>query len=316
MTNLPIVLDAKAVQKLLPQIDVLQELRGLFTELGRNQAVQPPQTIALLPDDKGDFITYLGGQAGAGVFGAKLSPYLVTDSAPIITAWTVLMSMETGQPLLLCDAGALTTERTAATTALAVDFLADDTANTLAIIGSGSVAKAHWRHVEGLRSWEKVTVYSSNIANDKDNQSDWKALHPDIMFKESAEAATDGADVVMLCTSSGTPVVDVSAIAPNALVTSISTNVAQAHEIKPEFLNSAQVYCDYKETTPSSAGEMVLAAQNLGWDVDDIKGDLADLATGSCALPKNGTPVFFRSIGLGLEDIAIANAVYRAAKTN
>ena len=127
---------------------MLQELRSLFAELAQNQAVQPPQTIALLPDDKGDFITYLGGQAGAGVFGAKLSPYLATDTAPIITAWTILMSMETGQPLLLCDSGILTTERTVATTALAVDLLADDGANKLSIIGSSAIAKAHWRHVK------------------------------------------------------------------------------------------------------------------------------------------------------------------------
>jgi L-arginine dehydrogenase len=313
MTNHPIVLDAEAVAKLLPQVDVLQELRDLFVELGKNQAVQPPQTLALLPEDKGDFITYLGGQTGAGVFGAKLSPYLVTGSAPIITAWTFLMSVETGQPLLLCDSGALTTERTAATTALAVDLLAGIEANNLAIIGSSAVAKAHWRHVAGLRTWEKVTVYSSNLANNANNRAEWCALCPDVIFAESAEVAADGADVVMLCTSSGTPVLDASAIGSSTLVTSISTNVAQAHEITPEFLNTAQVYCDYKKTTPSSAGDMVLAAKNHGWDANEIKGDLAELTTDVCALPETGAPVYFRSIGLGLEDIAIANAIYRAA---
>lgn len=316
MTNLPIVLDAKAVSKLLPKVDFLQELRALFTELGKDQAVQPAQTLTLFPEDKGDFISYQGGQSGAGVFGAKLSPYLVTDSAPIITAWTLLMSMETGQPLLLCDAGALTTERTAATTALAVDLLAGNSANTLAIIGSGGVAKAHWRHVQGLRKWEKVTVYSPNIASDASNRAEWGALCPDVIFSESAEATARETDVVMLCTSSGIPVLDAKVVAPNALVTSISTNVAQAHEIAPEFLKSAQVYCDYRKTTPSSAGEMVLAAQNHGWDASEIKGDLAELAIGSCALPNTDAPVFFRSIGLGLEDIAIANAIYRAASAN
>lgn len=313
MSNPPLVLDADAVASLLSDVDVLQELRTLFTELGQDQAVQPAQTLTLFPQDKGDFITYQGAQSGTAVFGAKLSPYIVTNGAPLITAWTLLLSMETGQPLLLCDAGALTTERTAATTALAVDLLADGSVNSLAIIGSGAVAKAHWRHVTGLRDWKKVTIYSSNLANNNDNQAQWRDLCPGISFAESAELAATDADVVMLCTSSGIPVLKTGAISPNALVTSISTNVAQAHEIAPQFLKSAQVYCDYKKATPSSAGEMVIAAQDHGWNVDDIKGDLAELATESCALPKKGAPVFFRSIGLGLEDIAIANAVYRAA---
>lgn len=53
-----------------------------------------------------------------GVFGAKLSPYIVTGGSPIITAWTCLMSMENGEALLLCDSSQLTIERTAGTTAL------------------------------------------------------------------------------------------------------------------------------------------------------------------------------------------------------
>ena len=314
MSHVPLVLDAEAIASLLPNVDVLQELRTLFTELGQEQAVQPAQTLTLFPQDKGDFITYQGAQSGAAVFGAKLSPYLVTSGAPIITAWTLLMSMETGQPLLLCDAGALTTERTAATTALAVDLLTGNSASSLAIIGAGAVAKAHWRHVSKLRDWNKVTIYSPNLANNTANRADWNALCSDIVFAESAEAAVVDAEVVMLCTSSGTPVLKTDALLPNTLVTSISTNVANAHEIAPEFLNSAQVYCDYRKTTPPSAGEMVLAAQDHGWNAEDIKGDLAELATETCALPKTGAPVFFRSIGLGLEDIAIANAVYRAAR--
>ena len=73
-----------------------------------------------------------------------------------MTAWTLLMSMQTGQPLLLCDAGELTTARTAATTAVAVDALAPLTANRLAIIGSGKVAQAHLHYVKGLRDWQSI----------------------------------------------------------------------------------------------------------------------------------------------------------------
>lgn len=311
--NSPITLDATAVERLLAHVDVLQEIRQLFIGLGYAQAVQPPQTLALLPENKGDFITYLGADTNAGVFGAKLSPYLVTTGKPIITAWTVLMSVETGQPLCLCDAGGLTTERTAATTALAVDLLARKDAHHLAIIGSGPVAAAHWRHVQALRPWQRVHIYSPNLKNDPDNWAHWQSICPNVVLADRAEGAVQGADVVMLCTSSGTPVVDHTAISPNALVTSISTNAHQAHEVSPAFLTGAQVYCDYRATTPTTAGEMVLAAQDQDWKCADVRGDLAELSVGTCPLPEMERPVFFRSVGLGLEDIAIANAIYRAA---
>jgi len=313
MRTAPLTLDANDVKRLLPQVDVLQEMRQLFVGLGHAQAVQPPQTLALLPEDKGDFITYLGADTNAGVFGAKLSPYLVTDGKPIITAWTVLMSTQTGQPLCLCDAGALTTERTAATTALAVDLLAQQDAHKIAIIGSGPVAAAHWRHVQGLRPWQQVQIYSPNLKIGSDTWAHWQSLCPTITLAENAEAAVMDADVVMLCTSSGTPVVDCKTLPPNALVTSISTNAHQAHEVSPAFLPEAQVYCDYRATTPAAAGDMVLAARDHGWAAADVRGDLGELSVGSCPLPDTGRPVFFRSIGLGLEDIAIAHAIYRAA---
>jgi L-arginine dehydrogenase len=291
------------------KIDLAGELRAMFGELGQKQAVQPAQSITLFPEDRGDFITYLGAQATAGVFGTKLSPYLVTEGKPIITAWTLLMSMGTGQPLLLCDSGKLTTERTAGTTALAVDLLAGSGATKLAIIGSGSVALAHYRHVQKLRNWSSVSVYSPGLADNTDRKDAWRALDKDVRFLDSAEAAADGADVVMLCTSSGTPVIDSKAIGAGTLVTSISTNVARAHEVDPAWLKQAQVYCDYRATTPDSAGEMVLAAQDHGWSKDLILGDLAELVNDDCTRPQPGKPVFFRSIGLGLEDIAAAKAL-------
>ncbi|MBO9474227.1 ornithine cyclodeaminase family protein [Shimia sp. R10_1] len=308
-----LVLDAAAVQAVLPNVDTLGAMRALFSELGQGQAVQPAQTLTLFPEDKGDFITYQGASTGANLFGAKLSPYLVQPGKPIITAWTVLMSMETGQPLMLCDSGELTTERTAGTTALAVDHLAKDGAKTLAIIGSGKVAQAHLRHTAALRDWAEIRVFSPSLAENAELKATWQALDERVRFADSAAAAGTDADVVMLCTSSGTPVFDTTSVAAGALVTSISTNVANAHEVDPAFLSAAEVYCDYRETTPSSAGEMKLAAE-AGWQADAICGDLAQLQTAACARPTGEKPVFFRSIGLGLEDIFMARAVYDAAK--
>ncbi len=69
-----IILDAGAVEALLPQLDVLGELRALFTALDQGKAVQPAQTVTEFPGKDGDFITYLGAIEAAGVFGTKMSP--------------------------------------------------------------------------------------------------------------------------------------------------------------------------------------------------------------------------------------------------
>jgi L-arginine dehydrogenase len=308
----PLIADAAQVRAALPALDVRGVLARMFASLGRGAAVQPPQTLALFPQQAGDFITYLGVLAEAGVFGAKLSPYIAgTGGAkPVITAWTALMSMQTGQPLMWCDSALLTTERTAGTTALAVDQLAPRDARRLAVIGAGAVALAHIRHVAPLRAWESIRVYSPKLVGDAERAQSVRVADARVSIAASTEDCVADADVVMLCTSSGKPVLALEALTKPALITSISTNVAEAHEIDPAALPQLDVYCDYRRTTPSSAGEMVLAAREHGWSPDAIAGDLAELANDACPRPGYTRHVFFRSIGLGLEDMAIAYALY------
>ena len=314
MSSTPQVITQTQARELLAQVDVPQILRKMFRDLASGQAVQPAQQLVEFPQGAGDFINYLGVLAEDGVYGIKTSPYIVRDQGPLVTAWTLLMSTQTGQPLLLCDAGELTTARTAATTAVAVDALAPLTANRLAIIGSGKVAQAHLHYVKGLRDWQSISLYAPNLSDDGNTMSLLKNIEPRLNIVDSREAAVQDADVIMLCTSSAGPVIEPSSLSKPALITSISTNAPRAHEVPPQSLNDMQVFCDYRLTTPGSAGEMLIATERHGWDKDAIVGDLPDLISEKVQRPDYDRHVFFRSIGLGLEDIALANAIYRLSR--
>jgi L-arginine dehydrogenase len=310
--SVPVCLDAAAVEALLSLVDVPAALRAMFAELAEGQATQPPQSLNLFPGG-GDFISYLGVLARAQVFGVKVSPYIAASGGAFVTAWTLLMSMQTGTPLMLCDSKRLTTERTAGTTALAVDLLAADAARVLCVIGSGPIAQAHVRHTSGLRAWREIRVHSPRIgALSADAARAWTALDPRVTLVAERDAATRDADVIMLCTSSAVPVIDVAALPRPALITSISTNAADAHEVAPAALAAMDVYCDYRATTPASAGEMKLATKHHGWSESAVRGDLPGLVAGSAPALRGDRHTFFRSIGLGLEDIAVAHGLYRA----
>lgn len=310
MSSTPYVIDQAQARELLTRIDVPQILRKLFRDLANGKAVQPAQQLVEFPQGAGDFINYLGVLAEDGVYGVKTSPYIVREEGALVTAWTLLMSMKTGQPLLLCDAGELTTARTAATTAVAVDALAPLDAKHLAIIGSGKVAQAHLHYVKSLRDWQSISLYSPSLCADAQSQALLNAITPNLKITDSREAALAKADVIMLCTSSAGPVIDPAELSKPALITSISTNSPRAHEVPPQSLNDMQVFCDYRLTTPGSAGEMLIAAEQHGWSKDSIVGDLADLLSEKVQRPGYDRHVFFRSIGLGLEDIALANALF------
>jgi L-arginine dehydrogenase len=309
----PRVIHQAEAEQLLQRIDVRQAMRDMFRELASGQALQPPQQQVEFPAGGGDVINYLGVLASQGVYGVKTSPYLVRQPKALVTAWSLLMSMHSGQPLLLCDAGSLTTARTAATTAVAVDALAKPEARGLAIIGSGTVAQAHLRYVADLRDWRDIRVFSPNLNAAK--AAAFAAIDRRARAAASLDDAVAEAEVILLCTASGTPVLDPARLANPALITSISTNVAHAHEVPPATLAQMDVYCDYRATTPASAGEMRLAAERHGWDSAAIRGDLAELLSGAAPRPDYRRHAFFRSIGLGLEDVALANALYHLSQS-
>lgn len=313
----PLILRQKDFDPHLPELKVVNALRLAFAGLADGRAAQPPQSWGVVGDEV-DVIWYPGILGDQKLFGAKLSPYFPSrKTGPKVTAWTVLFSMETGEPTLLCDSHGLTTERTAATTALALQLLIPGGAKRLAVIGVGAVGMTHLRYAAAVHDWSQISLFSRKIGENKPvDKGVAPALRKKIKIAASAEAAVSNSDVILLCTSSGTPVIDHRWLQPGQLVTSISTNVANAHEIAAEAIPVLEVYCDYRATTPSVAGEMKLAAQQHGWSAQSVRGDLPELIKGKATLPSGQKPIFFRSVGLGIEDIAIASVLLQSRQKN
>jgi L-arginine dehydrogenase len=305
------VLRADDVARLSNELDVASALREAFAGLASGRSHQPPQTVVEF-DDGADAIVYLAAIEDLGVISVKVSPYLPARKPPV-TAWTLLLSTETGEPVLLCDSAAPTAERTAGTTALAVDYLAPAVAPVLAVVGSGPLAAAHLRHVTPLRRFAEVRVFSPSAARGDNESRARMSAAAAVDFEATVEAAVAGADVVLLCTSSGDPVLETAATEPRALITSISTNKPQAHEIPPRELAELAVYCDYRATAPLAAGEMVSAAEEGIWSASEIIADLPELVSGAAPSRPDGR-AYFRSTGLGIEDAAVAVALLRASE--
>lgn len=306
--------DATEARMALTSGAVKGALRSAFAGLANGRSVQPTQTITEFPDSEGDCIFYPGLLYDLDLVGMKISPFISALSKagkPPVTAYTLLLSVSTGEPVLLCDSLALTTARTAATTALALDYLTPHGATRLAIIGSGPIAFEHLRYVADQKPWTSIRMWSPKLAlpdadellHQKQRAVDEVGADAEVVTQLSD--ALDDADVILLCTSSATPVLDVSQLKPDVTISSVSTSGARAHEVDPSELERFQVFCDYRATAPQTAGEMIIA-QESGWDPSAIVADLPELVTAANFEPPPGRR-FFRSTGLGVEDLAIAS---------
>ena len=213
---------------------------------------------------------------------------------------------------ILRDDGPVPAEATVqAAVRQAFDLLARPDAHRLAVIGLGPVGRAHLRHARVVRRFTEVRMWSRTAT-----EADLDGLGGDVHLAASADEAAAGADVVLLCTSAAAPVVDARRLAPGSLITSVSTNAPMAHEIDPAVLGNLDVYADYAPAAFAAGGEMRLAAAEHGFTLTDIRGDLAGLLTGAAPAPTGARPVFFRSVGLGIEDAAVALAALQILETS
>lgn len=305
--------DAAAARDRISCRAAMDVLRDAFADLAAGAAVQPAQTLLLYPEGMGDCILYSGMVGRVDLMGVKLSPYLPGLSAQgenPVKAFTLLLSASTGEPRLLCDSLALTVARTAATTGLAVELLCDVASGPLCVIGAGALALEHLRFATATGAWPELRIYSPSLSDATNEHHDARrsaveALGLDVQFAQTAEAAVADCAVVMLCTSSASPVIDLAWLAPDVLVTSIATNAPRAHEIDPGSLNDLQIYCDYRATAASTAGEFLIGSEMQTFGPEDIRADLPELVSGQKESSLTGQR-YFRSTGLGIEDIAIA----------
>jgi L-arginine dehydrogenase len=306
-------LTEEIVDKHFTRRDVLNALRTAFLGLATGTSQQPRQSVTTLPNSEGDCIFYPGLVWDLDLVGISMSPLLfrrVENGLSPVTSYTLLLSTKTGEAVLVCESELLITIRTAGTTMLAVEELlpANEPMN-LAVIGAGPLGIEHARFAALTREWNSIVVASPSVSDKTSPKYQQRvaaieSIGYNVRPSPTIEEAVRGADVVMLCTSSENPVVKRSWLSNCRLITSIGTNAPMAHEFDPKWLPEYAIFCDFRETAPVTAGEMILAIDSGKWSATSIIADLPELVNGAKKEYKG--PLYFRSTGLGIEDVAIA----------
>jgi L-arginine dehydrogenase len=309
---LRVMLDSEVASLLEPRA-IVESLESAFRQLGSDLARQPGQVQVPLPSDAGDTIYYTAALSHPPLVAVTVSPFLLARlrlGLSPVTAWTMLISSESGEVIAVMESRSLIAARTGGTTWIAAKRLAPRL-DKVAIIGSGQVAEWHLRHLCDAPCAE-IAIYSPRLATVEytARRARLQQIDERVRVAESAKSAVTGAGVVMLCTASASPVIELAWSDPDALITSVTTDGVNAHEISPLELRDLEVYCDFRATTPAVAGEMILARQLFGWSDCEIVMDLPELLREKARLPSRSRGRrYFRSVGLGIEDLAAAATV-------
>ena len=224
-----------------------------------------------------------------------------------------LYCVDTGELVAVMDAQHLTTLRTGATSAVATRLLAKPGACDVAVLGSGPEARAQLEamHVAGFV--REARIFSPTPANRKRLAEEFQANGVRARDVGSAEEAVSGADLVVAAVKSTQSVFFGRWLRPGMHVNSVGTARRDQREIDPEtFQRSKCIVVDSKEGVFGEAGDAVAARDALH---EDNVHDLAALVAGKAPGRTSADDItLFKSVGTGIQDIAIAAVIYKRAR--
>ena len=289
------------VGAVLTYADATGALRDAFAQMGRGQAsVLARGRAAANHDGAALMVSAMGACLPAqDVLGTKVYSTRNGQFQFVIT----LFSAHTGLPLATLEANELTRLRTAATTALAVQTLARADAKVLAIFGAGTQAQAH---AEALAQclpgrFERVLVVARSGAAEFAARIGAEAV--------DAAAALAQADVIVTCTRAADPLFDGHLVRPGTLVCAVGSSKPVARELDDALLaRAALVAVEWKPAAEQEAGEFVRAA--AGTIAPGKVVELGSLLAAPRPLGRDAI-VVYKSVGIGLEDVAIAHWVFK-----
>ncbi len=291
------------VLKCLDMPRLIDAMAQTLMDVSAGRVIQPPRAVHEVPQ---------GGAASGLLFVkpvitqhaivTKLITQMPANAArglPTMLATLIVMNRETGALEGVIEATALTNLRTAAVSAVAVRALTANRPITVALIGSGALARTHARALRAVRNVGEVRVWSPNAARARACADEIAGIGT-----TSAEAAVREADVVVTATLSAAPVVHGAWLKQGALVCAVGAPRPTWRELDDAAMHAGVVIGDTYHSARTEAGDVLLSGAK-------VVAEIGEVLSGAYAVPEN-TTVIFKALGLAAEDAAAAKFVLEA----
>jgi thiomorpholine-carboxylate dehydrogenase len=281
------ILDERAVHDLLKMEDLIPAIAKAMADLSSGKVVQPMRVMLPVAEHQG-FLGLMPAYAGA--LGAKLVAFYPNNQGiPSHHAMILLFRPETGEPLATMDGRLITEMRTAAGSAVATRLLARPEASVLGIIGSGVQARSHLEAMRLVRTFREVRVWSPRNAAAFAKQFGIRAA-------ASAEEAVRGADVVVVATTSQTPVLSGAWLAPGAHINAVGAP-------RPTW---RKLYVESREAATHESGDVITSGR--------IFAEIGEVVLGQKPGRQSADEItLYKSVGVAVQDVVSADLVYRKA---
>jgi ornithine cyclodeaminase len=222
----------------------------------------------------------------------------------------VLFDAATGLPAaLLLDNGYLTDVRTGAAGAVAADYLARRSIETVGVIGSGVQARHQVRCLQVVRSFPRLIAWSPTREHLNAYCAEMRSEGYDVTAAEEPEAVCSAADLIVTTTPAREPIVKADWLHPGVHVTAVGSDSPGKRELEPACLDRADLLVVDRYGQCAAFGELKHALDAALLTRRDVHAELGEIVAGTLPGRTSDTQITIADLtGVGFQDTAIGSA--------
>lgn len=298
--------------------EAITEIEKAFKEYAEGRVQMPQRQVINIPQKEGwiaNMTAFLEETKAVGTKVVTVYPRNPRKNKPTTMATIILNDYSTGELISIIDGGYLTSVRTGAVGGLAVKYLSKKDSKTVGLFGAGFQAKTQLEAISKLRDIERVYVYDlrREILKEYSNQVSRK-LGIVVEPVPTPKQAVIGCDIIVTASTSTTPVFNGKYIQEGTHVNAIGSHTSNSRELDTLTIKKSKIIVDQIEASLKEYGEILIPINEGKINSNHIYGELGEIVTGKKVGRQNDKEItVFKSGGLAIQDIAIANLAFSKA---
>ncbi|MCD8900660.1 ornithine cyclodeaminase family protein [Staphylococcus gallinarum] len=231
-----------------------------------------------------------------------------------IVGSVILSDYENGETLAVLEGSYLTKIRTGAISGVATQYLARNDASTLCVIGTGDQAQGLIEAVLAVRDIKRIQcfnrTYDKAVKFAEMVQQQHKELEVEVY--ERVEHAIAGADVIVTATNAQTPVFD-QMLEPGVHVNAVGSFKPDMQELPSQLIaNADKVVVEAESAALEETGDLLTPISEGEFTANDLHGELGHIVAKRLEGRVSDDEItVFKSVGVAIVDIVVANYFYR-----
>lgn len=307
-------LSSKDIRKLISMEEAINAMQQAFASYSEGTSRVPQRYVSEIEGIGMDLFFKPAYNKSLGRIAVKILTQKtgeIIQGVPSILGVILLLDMKTGAILSMMDGTYLTALRTGAASGIATKLLARDDANTVAIFGCGAQGKTQLEAICDVRPIKRVLLYDTNTDAAEKFKNEMEERQSISINVEKNLQNLKQADIICTATNSEKPLFSRDDISEGVHINAIGSYKPNMQELDPLIIKSGKLFVDSSESVLKESGDLIKPISSNVFSENIIKAEIGDLINNEVTgRQTNDEITIFKSVGLGVQDLFVANAIY------